>query len=166
MVKKKKSIIKGNIPINPKTGKKWKLGDVREDGLILYRFHSNKINKNGFYLMYFKEKKYIIKDTIKKILSRNPNNLSLGYLLNIFPKDFKCPILRKEFQLSLGFGHSRNPYAFSLDKIVPSKGYKKGNVIFISLLANQIKTNATSSEILAVGKWLQKNMKKKELSHK
>ena len=38
----------------------------------------------------------------------------------------------------------------SLDRIIPEMGYVPGNVIVVSLRANNIKTNATPSEIAAV----------------
>ena len=42
----------------------------------------------------------------------------------------------------------------SLDKIIPSKGYTKGNIVVISYKANRIKSDATYEEILLVGNWL------------
>jgi hypothetical protein len=41
----------------------------------------------------------------------------------------------------------------SIDRIVPSKGYVRGNIVVVSFRANRIKTNATADEILAVGKF-------------
>ena len=43
----------------------------------------------------------------------------------------------------------------SLDRLVPDKGYVPGNVIWISLRANQIKSDGTSEEIFRVAEWLQ-----------
>jgi hypothetical protein len=45
----------------------------------------------------------------------------------------------------------------SLDRIVPQKGYTKGNVVFISGYANMIKQDATYEEIMKVAKWVKKN---------
>ena len=42
----------------------------------------------------------------------------------------------------------------TLDRIVPSLGYIKGNIVVISNKANRIKSNATSDEIGLVYKWL------------
>jgi len=44
----------------------------------------------------------------------------------------------------------------SLDRIVPAFGYVKGNVIVVSLLANRIKTDATTDQIFAVGEFYKK----------
>jgi len=60
-----------------------------------------------------------------------------------------CPILeikieRKEY----GKGGSFVPSSPSLDKIIPSKGYVKGNVMVISMKANIMKCNASITEIL------------------
>jgi hypothetical protein len=40
-----------------------------------------------------------------------------------------------------------------MDKIVPSKGYVKGNVIVVSKRANQIKSDATVAEIMKVAEF-------------
>lgn len=42
----------------------------------------------------------------------------------------------------------------SLDRIIPAKGYVPGNVVWLSALANTIKTTANAYEVLAVGYWL------------
>lgn len=60
-----------------------------------------------------------------------------------------CPILdikieRKEY----GKGGSFQPNSPSLDKIIPSKGYIKGNIMIISMKANAMKYNATINELL------------------
>lgn len=81
-----------------------------------------------------------------------PHDIDIDYLLSIYPKDNKCPILGTEFE----FGADKIRTRPSLDRIIPNKGYAKGNVVFISNLANTIKTSANSEEILKVGKWLKK----------
>lgn len=60
-----------------------------------------------------------------------------------------CPILdikleRKEY----GKGGSFQPNSPSLDKIIPSKGYVKGNVMVISMKANIMKCNASIEELI------------------
>ena len=61
----------------------------------------------------------------------------------------RCPALGIELQYNNGQqgGSDNSP---SLDKIDPSKGYVKGNVIVVSGLANRIKTNATLDQIKQV----------------
>lgn len=53
-----------------------------------------------------------------------------------------CPIMSKPLG-SVGSGS----YAPSLDRIIPELGYVKGNIRVISLLANQMKWNATPEEL-------------------
>jgi hypothetical protein len=57
----------------------------------------------------------------------------------------KCPLLEIDLFVGKGSVHKNSP---SLDRIDPSKGYIKGNVMVISYKANTIKSNATPSEIL------------------
>ena len=62
-----------------------------------------------------------------------------------------CPILG--IPLSRGSGvHSDN--SPSLDRVVPSLGYVKGNVKVISNRANRIKSDATPDELLAIHEYL------------
>lgn len=58
-----------------------------------------------------------------------------------------CPVLGYKLKINNESSKFDSP---SLDKIVPEKGYVKGNVIIVSMKANQIKTNATLRELEAV----------------
>jgi hypothetical protein len=55
-----------------------------------------------------------------------------------------CPYLNIE----LVYDGSRGKNSASIDKIIPELGYTKGNIQIISLLANQMKSNATIDELL------------------
>ena len=55
-----------------------------------------------------------------------------------------CPYLNIE----LAYDGSRGKNAASIDKIIPELGYTKGNIQIISMLANQMKSNATVEELL------------------
>ena len=55
-----------------------------------------------------------------------------------------CPYLNVE----LAYDGTRGKNAASIDKIIPELGYTKGNIQIISLLANQMKSNATIEELL------------------
>jgi hypothetical protein len=57
-----------------------------------------------------------------------------------------CPILG--IKLELGW-RDNYPFAPSIDRIDSTKGYVKGNVAVVSLLANRMKTNATLDQCLA-----------------
>ena len=64
----------------------------------------------------------------------------------------KCPMLGIKLMRNLG---QRGPSSSSpsLDRIIPEKGYTKGNVQVISTKANMIKSNATADELMAVAKY-------------
>ena len=52
------------------------------------------------------------------------SNLTVEYCSSIFPKDNKCPVLG----ITLNWGGRRtNGDSPSLDRIIPEKGYVKGN---------------------------------------
>ena len=70
-------------------------------------------------------------------------NIDTQYLISIWPKDNKCPILGTDFKSGLS-----NKYQLpTLDKIYPKKGYVKGNVAVISFRANQMKSDITDFNI-------------------
>jgi len=59
-----------------------------------------------------------------------------------------CPILK------IPFDKNTVRYAYSLDRMDPSKGYTKDNVWVISQIANAMKWDSTSEERLAFAKWV------------
>lgn len=64
-----------------------------------------------------------------------------------------CPVLGIELDYSSGTkGHSR-PNSPSFDRIDPSRGYVQGNVLIVSMRANQIKSNASPEEIMKVAEF-------------
>lgn len=64
----------------------------------------------------------------------------------------RCPILG--VNLSVGDKQGGSPFSPSLDRIIPSLGYVRGNVMVISKRANTIKSDATAEELLAVAKFI------------
>ena len=67
-----------------------------------------------------------------------------------------CPYLNIE----LVYDGSRGKNAASIDKIIPELGYTKGNIQIISMLANQMKSNATIEELLTFSQSINKLYKK------
>ena len=55
-----------------------------------------------------------------------------------------CPILGIPLQVSFGGRTDNTP---TLDKIIPSKGYTKGNVQVVSWIANRLKSDCTDPSI-------------------
>ena len=72
-------------------------------------------------------------------------------LFNLSVNDFnipeKCPLLNIPLVKHVGKNTSGNFDSPSLDKIIPEKGYVKGNVWAISNRANMIKNNASLEEL-------------------
>lgn len=87
--------------------------------------------------------------------------LDTKYLAAIAPN--YCPI----FKMPLKWGYGGKGYATedcpSLDRIIPEKGYVKGNVAWISNKANMIKSSATEKDLYAVADWL--HQKRKEVEY-
>ena len=84
-------------------------------------------------------------------------NLDSEYLKSIFPKNKKCPALGIPFKVLDRYAKGKElQQKVSLDRIDSSKGYVKGNVQWVSLLANAIMTNATPDQVIQVGQYFKK----------
>ncbi len=57
-----------------------------------------------------------------------------------------CPVLGIPILLNCGDAR-RIPNAPSIDKVIPSRGYVKGNVVVVSWRANKLKSDATIEEL-------------------
>jgi hypothetical protein len=64
----------------------------------------------------------------------------------------KCPVLGYELKISDG---KQSPNSPSIDRIIPSYGYVKGNIRIISCRANDIRGNATLDELKKVVKYIE-----------
>ena len=89
-----------------------------------------------------------------------PYDLDADYLKSIWPEDNKCPALGLEFSKP-GEGLKEN--SSSLDRLVPELGYVKGNVAIVSMLANQIMSNATPDQVIAVGYFFKNKLEEKNV---
>jgi hypothetical protein len=67
-----------------------------------------------------------------------------------------CPVLNIPLVLAEDHVKGNSP---TLDKIVPSKGYVKGNVCIISHRANTIKNDASQEDLEKVLAWLKEQLK-------
>ena len=74
---------------------------------------------------------------------------TLEHLIDIFPKDMKCPIL----DIKMRFGGSYDN-SVQLDRINNDLGYLDGNVAWISAKANRAKGNLNSDELYKIADWL------------
>lgn len=129
-------------------------GDVREDGYIFQKYRNINGRIQAVFMSpksHFRER---INDTLGNARARaKENNLNfdidVDYLISIYPEDNKCPVFGVEMCFAIGKGcpQTNSP---SLDRIFPALGYIKGNVIWVSNLANTIKTNATPDQIRKV----------------
>lgn len=64
-----------------------------------------------------------------------------------------CPYLHISIQSSTGSSHDNSP---TLDRIIPSKGYTRDNILVVSNKANRMKSNATPEELIILASNLQK----------
>ena len=66
-----------------------------------------------------------------------------------------CPVLGVE--ITLYDSDRSNEFAAELDRFIPSLGYVKGNVHFLSRRANRLKNNVTTKELKQLIEWMEKH---------
>ena len=113
----------------------------REDKLKYYR------SVKGICSRSFNHCKYRVKKYKLKF------DLDLKYLRSIYPKDNRCPILGYVMRPSQGKIGS-DKFSPSLDRIDPTKGYVKGNVEWVCMLANKMMSDASGEDLIRFSKWI------------
>ena len=95
------------------------------------------------------------KDPIPQMLSNSkirakakklPHNITSDDIREVWPKDNICPVLKKPFEMGFKSEKTKS-MAPSLDKIIPSYGYTKGNIVVISDIVNRLKSDATLEDL-------------------
>jgi len=80
-----------------------------------------------------------------------PFDLTRAYISSILTDS--CPVFGTPFVFQgAGVAHLQSP---TLDRLDPLKGYVRGNVAVISRFANNVKSNATSEQVVRVAAWMQ-----------
>ena len=134
-------------------------------------FRRNRSKKDGFscdckachavYVksFYMSRPFYAILTTAKKRAKDRdlPFSITEEYLESIWTG--VCPVFQVRLNLRSYGGNAQSPAKPSLDRLVPAKGYVPGNVIWISLRANQMKNDGTSEELFRVAEWLHQTEK-------
>lgn len=133
-------------------------GYVREDGYIFQKYKTVGNKQHAVFMSpkaHLREKmQTVLYNARKRSIEYNlAFDLDADYLLSIYPEDNKCPALGMEMCFRMGSVTGPLMNSPSLDRIIPSLGYIKGNVIFVSHLANTIKSNATPDQIKKVAEF-------------
>ena len=118
---------------------------------------------HAFERPYFNRALSQMKRRAKKKFPDKLFNVTIDYLEEIFPhKDLRCPVLNFRLKINPN-GRGSSPYSPSLDRINNDKGYEIGNVIWVCMKVNQIKTTATPDEIIKVGEFYKKLLEERSL---
>jgi hypothetical protein len=70
---------------------------------------------------------------------------------DLFPFPECCPVFGVEFDLV----NPRSARTPQLDKLVPHKGYVRGNIAIISTRANRLKSDASLLELRRIADWME-----------
>ena len=139
-----------------------------------YRANREKILDNN--KKYYQDNKEKIRDTQRKYTSNLYNikkytdismpflNKKIGYmkersndvtltaeeLLELIPKNLKCPVFGTKFSFGEGHKWKSKQNSMSVDRIDNNKGYHKDNIVIVSFKANAMKSSATLKELYQV----------------
>ena len=105
------------------------------------------------------QKEYSQRNPIKSLLKAAKSRANKrGLLFELQDSDIylpdTCPILGIPLERHGGTGAGGKPNSYSLDRIIPEKGYVKDNVQVISHLANSMKSFATPEQLIKFAKWV------------
>ena len=89
------------------------------------------------------------------------HTITTSDLEEIWPKNNICPVLNTPFDIGYKVGKSRN-LAPSLDRIIPKKGYIKGNLLIVSDIVNRMKQDSTLEDMEKILKYYTKLLKKND----
>jgi len=177
--------------LNPKTGKPFKCGDVREDGKIFRGYNKlTNVDKNGYvYEIWETEAVFYKRQTERKIQSRehraSPEGRAHHMIGNckssakrrnihfdLTAKDIapaveagQCQLTGLPFDFNPPKGKGFNPYAPSVDRIDNNKGYVASNVRVVLWAVNSALSESSDEEMLPIlksmVKAIEKNVKQK-----
>ena len=92
------------------------------------------------------KKRKLVRDTKRR---KNLTNITVELtpedILDLIPKDLKCPIYKVPFVFNVN-----SPWNLSFDRINNNKSYTKDNVVVVSVKANTVKNTATSKELYKI----------------
>lgn len=136
------------------TERDWKYCDVREDGYIFMGYGNDRKGRRKpiFYSpAAFQRQRYATCLTAARDRASKAGvcfGIDSDYLNEIWPEESLCPVFGCKMAWS---GGDNSP---TLDRTVPSKGYVRGNIVWMSSRANRLKYNATADELDAVVRYL------------
>lgn len=109
------------------------------------RYRSNLKESNYFKFFIMNKKKAMLRAGV-------PWDLDETYLRELFTG--VCPVFGYEIHV----GGAKDDHKAELDHLVPSKGYIKGNVRWISSRANRLKSDASIDELKKVLKYMEEQI--------
>lgn len=149
---------------NPDTNNFFEFGDLNEKGERFIRYEFRKSNGKFCDEIWLNEKDYHIfrvRRIYRSISQRNKNILNFDYnhLLEIFPRDWKCPVFKIKMSWNKGITPVCNTP--SVDRIDSRKNYQKGNISWISFKANNLKGDSSLQELIKLKKYMESYEKNK-----
>lgn len=98
-----------------------------------------------------RSKEQFIKQCVRTAKVRSEK---LGIPFDITVKDLDVPDVCPIFGTPLVWTNKLSNDTPSMDRLVPSKGYVKGNVTFISMRANRLKSDASVEDLEKILQWM------------
>lgn len=137
-----------------KSAKTWR--ERNPDKALNHRRRMEEKRKDGgYYRDYYRRPGVAIKRQLIQAKNRAEKQ---GVPFDIELEDIIVPEVCPVLGMKLEQGGRGNPSSPSLDKLIPSLGYVKGNVRVISARANSLKNNATLEELRAIVAYMEREI--------
>lgn len=118
----------------------------RDKEIISMKVYRDRLKETNYF-------KYFIQNKKKSVIKAGiPWDLDEAYLEELFTGI--CPV----FGCAIHLGGSKEDCKAELDRLLPSKGYVKGNVIWISSRANRLKSDVSIDELKKILKYMEEQI--------
>ena len=140
--------------------------NYRADNKEKVRDMKRKYRRNYFNIMKYTDiSMSFLGYKISKMKDRsNDVTLTAEELLQLIPKDLKCPVFGTKFSFGKGHNWKYKQNSMSVDRIDNNKGYNKDNIVIVSFKANAMKSSATLKELYQVADFYYKLEKRSKSS--
>ena len=126
--------------------------NYRADNKEKVRDMKRKYRSNYFNIMKYTyiSMSFLSYKIVKMKASTKDVTLTAEELLELIPKDLKCPGFGTKFSFGKGHNWKYKQNSMSVDRIYNNKGYNKDNIVIVSFKANAMKSSATLKELYQV----------------
>lgn len=131
-----------------------------ENSVVHRKLPVSKVRQRGYYERLRREAPEVIAWRSARLRARReavPFDIEPSDIKAVWPADGKCPALGIALRHNFDGTGGNAAHSPSLDKVIPSLGYVKGNIVVISQKANRLKCDETDpATFRRLADWLER----------